>query len=177
MNIERKNGVGMLRDEFFQMMENSVTICDGNQFKRIQQLDGLESPSPIRIAVRYSTGLDNRVEIISGLINVNKDAFMIGREDYSDMIPMLIRHEVIEEWIKIKGLARDRSVAHCVARRGEWQLAFELGEEARFSEFVDKFAGKIIDDEAGKENFVFEHEEVKSKVEARFKRRKAGKAR
>ena len=67
----------------------------------------------------------NNLEII-----VNEDAFNIDGEDYSDLKPFVIEHEIYESWLRVKkglGPEMERHKRHFLAKRRQYLLAEQQG--------------------------------------------------
>lgn len=67
----------------------------------------------------------NNLEIV-----INTDVFKINGEDYSDLIPIFLEHDIYEAWLTAKkraGSKLDLKKKHLLARRQELRLAEELG--------------------------------------------------
>lgn len=84
--------------------------------------------------------------LVKATISVNVDEFHLDGEDYTDLIPIVVRHEVAKIYFYAKNgyslynpRGRDGG-AHCLALREEWRYAVELGKVERYWEFTSKFA-------------------------------------
>lgn len=96
--------------------------------------------------------------IIDPKIYISKDYFIVGEEDYSDLIPIIIRHECYEVWVQAKtvvvsrdegGDGEDYALAHERALEKEFEYAFEIGKAEKYMEFFCRCAEKgIIDKES-----------------------------
>ncbi len=70
-------------------------------------------------------------------IYINKQAFSINGQDYSDIIPYVIEHEIYERWAKDKqGFVPNPNQAHLLARRHEFRIAVQDGKADRLLEFI-----------------------------------------
>lgn len=85
-------------------------------------------------------------------IYVNKGAFILDDEDFSDLIPITVRHEIAEFWTYVKtgysfspappyiGIGSRVAFAHGLALREEYFFAFELGKAERYLDFVKRLS-------------------------------------
>ncbi|MEK7203202.1 MAG: hypothetical protein AAB653_02690 [Patescibacteria group bacterium] len=87
-------------------------------------------------------------------IKVNKDFFFLEGEDYSDLIPYVVEHEIYESYLWSKkgfyqpksNKAKHLSDTHLLARRKEFELAMQDGKAERLLEFYKKKIYSIEDE-------------------------------
>lgn len=125
-------------------------------------------------------------EIKNLKIVINKSAFIIGEEDYTDLIQIAIHHELSELWFLAKtGYSLDRpnlpewlskkkrNSAHLLALREEYKLAFQKGKAERLLEFIKKSVTKSGYSSYKQTEIIHEHEEAYQVAKERFNRVKA----
>ena len=72
-------------------------------------------------------------------IAINENAFTINGEDYTDLIPYSIEHEIYEAWLTLdKGWRLNLKERHLLARRKQYEIAMRDGKAERLLEFHNK---------------------------------------
>ena len=73
-------------------------------------------------------------------ISVNKDAFIYGGEDYSDLIPYAVEHEIYEAWLWTKKgyQPKNSRINHLLARRRQFEMAMKDGRAEKLLEYYKK---------------------------------------
>jgi len=73
-------------------------------------------------------------------ISVNKDFFVQGGEDYSDLIPYAVEHEIYESWMWTKKgyQPKNSRINHLLARRRQFEMAMKDGKAERLLEFYKR---------------------------------------
>ncbi|MBU0976413.1 MAG: hypothetical protein ABIE03_03680 [Patescibacteria group bacterium] len=136
---------GAIKEKFYQLLRERVSIVDDREFK-------LMFPDLHIAAIKSRIVIveGNSKKRIKGIgIYVNKDDFVFGDDDYSDLIDIVVTHEIAELWYFSKtgyslspapeALAEDRlNIAHELALRDEYRVAFELGKAERLLEFMER---------------------------------------
>ena len=69
---------------------------------------------------------------------------MINGQDYTDLMPIVLRHEMEEIWAYLesdynpdpKSEKMTSDLAHNLALRKEYEYAFEIGESYRYAQFI-----------------------------------------
>lgn len=92
---------------------------------------------------RSGKGENGRV-IKQAEIYINRDAFFINGQDYSDLIPIVLRHELEEIWTYLeadydpdrKSEKMSMDSAHNLALRKEYEFAFGIGKANRYAQFI-----------------------------------------
>jgi hypothetical protein len=88
-------------------------------------------------------------------ILINLDGFSISGEDYADMLPYVIRHEIEEGWLKTKKgcleiktckqEVRTRTIRHTISERRTFLMAERDGKGERLFELLCKLKPKDKD--------------------------------
>lgn len=121
---------------FYDLAKNKTKFLTDDQMKMWQEVYNgkLFSISPasyiLSMVERDTLGGGFDKWILNLEIVVNKDAFKLMGKDYSELIPIVIEHEIYEAWLSAKkGVAStlDVGMKHRLARRREVRLAQELG--------------------------------------------------
>lgn len=130
------------KSDFFRIMEKRVVYLDRAEYELKFPYSGLAHFDAELFKTDHGKRINNPV------IYVNKDAFLTGNEDYSDLMPIVIRHEIAELWTYAKtGFSlspkpptmdeeKRKVVGHGLALRKEYEYAFELGKADRYLQFV-----------------------------------------
>ncbi len=133
--------------EFFKVMESRVQVLSEAEFR--EKVGPTPSFAHFESAVSF-TRKNKRVD--DAEIYINKDDFMIGQENYTDLIPIAVRHEIAELWVSAKtgyslvplpkwlSLDRKEAIAHGIALREEFKYAFETEQADRYLDFVKRWA-------------------------------------
>lgn len=110
---------------------------DSEAFAQIQ----VETPETDTTFAFFGYSLSDDKSTISDLIvAINQVAFFQKDQDYSDLIPVVILHELAEMFFHVSTGSTDDQAAHAYALSEEYRLAFELGVEERYLELIGHWA-------------------------------------
>jgi hypothetical protein len=135
---------------FFAILERRVVYLDQSTYEGRFRQHGLGHCEGV---VRQVGGGRGKV-IENPAVYINAGVFVLDGEDYSDLIPFVVRHEIVESWTYAKtgyslspppphiGNERRATFAHGLALRKEYEYAFESGKADRLLEFIIKFITK-----------------------------------
>lgn len=89
---------------------------------------------------RTTTNQDEETFVNTLDISINKDYFKFKNEDYSDLIPYAVEHEIYELWLYVKRGYRvqNSQSRHLLARRRQFEMAMRDGNAERLLEFYKK---------------------------------------
>lgn len=137
------------RAEFYQTLRDRVQIVDDSQFAQFFPPDQQGAFALFEGKLLHT---QQGKELVDSSIVVNKDDFHIGDEDYSDLIPIVVEHEITELWLHSKpGYSLNppptnmdpqwvHMYGHVLATRREWEFAVEEGKGERYLEFLKRYA-------------------------------------
>ena len=137
------------KEQFFRLMEQRAKILDGDTYKRTAGKNNAFGHFGLHTKI-----ISTEKSLTNAYIIINRDDFMLNGEDYTDLIPLTIRHESYEMWIYAKRgwslfptpakLEESNVVnfAHNLALREEYRYAFELGKGERLLEFMKKWTSQ-----------------------------------
>jgi hypothetical protein len=161
------------KDYVYDLLAKRVVLLNDLDFKNAAQ--SLAFFACVRI-VLVATAEAN---LINPKILVNKDDFIIEGEDYSDLIPNVVRHEVAELWTYVKkgyNLSRispgNKQAHHELALRAEYDYAFEIGNALRLFQFFMHWSVTNNLNERINARFLEENKLAYRKAQARFIQRK-----
>ncbi len=132
---------------FRELAQSRVRVCSQEEYNRFQRdVLGADSQTTypeamflVSVAnVVAEEHIERWVEALD--IRVNRDYFIIGEEDYTDLIPYEVEHEIYETWLQAKrGVKPTNShMIHLLARRREWEIAAKDGKIERLLEYRRK---------------------------------------
>jgi hypothetical protein len=136
---------------FYELAKSQVKYVSEAEIKAVVHAEGGRSiwrraPRDVAIFIMNTKerpgldGDDTDYKWIESLdILVNKDALSIQGEDFSDIAPFIIEHEIFEGWLSAKkGTGPDLSVdqKHRLARRREAAMAVEHGKAERLLKYT-----------------------------------------
>lgn len=159
------------RERFYEMAKSRVFYATRDEMVEFgKQTSGEDESTTTALYVRLprkeftEEGIEKWIDGLQ--IVVNKDAFQQDGEDFSDLIPYAIEHELYELWVKSKrGIsAQETEKAHLLARRKQAEMALHDGKLDRMIEFYTK-----LNPECSKEL-----EYARQKAETKSKRRPQG---
>lgn len=149
------------KEAFFEEMEKRVKIVGEDEFRKVVKVKGSVAHF---VATVFFGPEGKRLQDV--VILVNKDRCILDGEDYTDLIPIFVRHEIAELWIYAKkgyslfphpesmGEEEQRNAAHRLALREHYRYAFEKGKADRFLEFFERATGRQVEaDEEEKEAY------------------------
>lgn len=161
------------KDNFFKSLEKRTQIIDDDRFKKM--FPGLYIAAFSNLIVFNENTQKKRIKGIA--IYINKDDFIINSEDYSDLIPIVLRHEIAEIWYASKtgfsmspppkaiGKKGRAAFAHALALREEYRYAFELGKAERLLEFLTKHHVHIAPSKTSSEENRRTYELVRQRIQ------------
>jgi hypothetical protein len=167
------------KTEFYRVMEGRVNVLDREQY---EEKVGQKSPHAHFVAVIFQIPEGKRAN--DSIIYVNRDDFIVGGEDFTDLIPISVRHEVSELWTYAKtgyslspppkhiGHEGREAIGHGAALREEYAHAFELGKADRYLGFIKKWAQSRVSDSRDRNRIIEENEDAYQRAKSRFERRK-----
>lgn len=165
------------REAFFNIMESRVQILDNDSYVRV---DGNNSALGHFNGVIYQVPEGKAVEDAN--IYINRDDFIINDNDFTDLIPVTVRHEIFEMWTYAKNgwslsPAPDRigkenrvAVAHGLATMAEYSYAFEIGKAERYLDFIRQWSIRLPPDY--KLKIIQENEKAYSDAKSKFERQR-----
>ena len=130
------------KERFYEMAKSRIVYLTKDEMIKFgEQATGEDESSTTGLYVRLS-----RKEVVDGNIDkwidglqiaINKDAFQIDGQDFSDLIPYAVEHELYELWVKSKkGVSVQKTEkAHLLARRKQAEMALRDGKLDRMIEF------------------------------------------
>jgi hypothetical protein len=151
------------REAFFRIMEDRVQRLDKNSYSSVA---GYGSVFAHFSSITYKIPEGKLVEDAS--IYINEDDFRLYGEDFTDLIPIAVRHEIFEMWVYSKngwslspvpkriGKENRVELAHNLALREEYRFAFEIGKADRYWEFMRRYSQKLP--ESAQTKFLQENE-------------------
>ena len=166
------------REQFYQALRDRVQIVDDNQFSQYFPSDEQGAFALFEGKISHTK---QGKELVDSTIVVNKDDFRVNNQDYSDLIPIVVKHEITELWMHSKpGYSLNppptnmdaewvHMYGHALATRKEWEYAVEQGKGERYLEFLKKFS-----DERGlpyKDEFIRECEYSLARAKEAIKRK------
>lgn len=163
------------KEAFIGIMESRVQVLDRNSYARVA---GAGSAMGHFGGVVYQIPEGKLIEDAS--IFVNEDDFHVGGEDFTDVIPVTVRHEIFEMWTYAKngwslspaperiGKENRVAVAHGLATREEYRHAFEIGKAERYLEFIRKWSNRLPAYE--RERNIRENEDAYKEAKAKYSR-------
>jgi len=147
-HIIGKNKDGEARTRFFEMAKSRVILLSEKEYKE-RLINFFKDDSKYPIAFLFVDNIDKKYSkeesqkersISSFRIYVNKDIFDItGDENYGDLIPYIIEHEIYEAWLYVKnGYRSSEGLVHGLVRRRVFSLAEKDRKAERLLEFLCK---------------------------------------
>ena len=133
------------KEEFFELMKARVEFMSEADFREIAGDTGEIGNFSARISCYVEGKILDKARII-----VNKDSFILAGEDYSDLMPIAIHHEISELWMNAKrgfsplpikernSEATRRGLSHGYALRQEYAFAYSQDKHERYLEFILK---------------------------------------
>lgn len=162
------------RKSFYQIMENRVQIVDDpEEYSQLIRKMVPTKSTGAHVYAKVHVVPEAKV-VAESKIYVNKADFVVNGEDYTDLIPVVIRHEVAELYIYAKrGYSMTpipssmspedpRKIAHGLAVREQMRYAKEIGKAERFMEFVRKVSVTLPGSEGG--SFYEENQDAYDRV-------------
>ncbi len=133
------------KDEYLGWARDRVLVLDTNNFNKwmVQKRGAIVLGATAWFINSYDT--DGSVYFDSA---VNKDLFLINDEDYTNLLPYAIEHEVQESYLKIlikKGLMSE-SDTHGLAMKAEFELASQDGKQQRLYDYMLKKSPERINE-------------------------------
>jgi len=132
------------KKSFYEMAKERVRIVGAEEHASFEQdMYGLSQyPAAVYIVSNRKDVIEGKVEnFVDALdINVNKDFFFVDKEDYTDLIPYAVEHEVYEAWLWSKRghQPSNSTTRHLLARIKEVECAFKDGKAERMLEFYKR---------------------------------------
>lgn len=132
------------KKSFYELAKSKVKYLSWDEIKKWHKETSNrdEYVTTASYILNYKTNVTEEGDFekwISNLeIVVNKDVFVINREDFSDIMPFILKHDIYEAWLSAKkGSASsfDVNKKHLLARRREFLLAAEQSLEDKLFEF------------------------------------------
>jgi len=163
------------KDAFFGIMEQRVQRLDSNSYAR---LAGAGAAMGRFMGVVFQVPEGKAIE--DATIYVNEDDFRVNGEDFTDVIPVTVRHEIFEMWTYAKngwslsppperiGTKNRVAVAHGLATCEEYRYAFEIGKADRYLEYIEKWSSRLPERE--RQKLITENVEAYRKAMTQVKR-------
>jgi transcriptional antiterminator Rof (Rho-off) len=126
------------RDRFYKFARGRIIFLDSQEYDFFEtRFLGCALQAFASFAIAHTTLENTKDREVTGLlIAINKDAFKIDQEDYSDLIPFSTEHELYELWLTLtEGQRLDRKNMHLLARRKQYEIAMRGGKAERLLEF------------------------------------------
>lgn len=142
----RKGEPTRTKEEFFRLMEQRVQKLDEPSYR--EKAGGFSNLGSFHGFVVLK---DGRKILRDPTIYINSEDYLVNGEDFTDIIPITVRHEAFEMWTYVKngwslapppshiGETGARGVAHGLAMRETYRYAKEIGKIERWLEFVKKW--------------------------------------
>lgn len=150
------------RKSFYQVMENRVQIVDDpDEYNQLIRKMVPTKSTGAHVYAKVYVHPEAKV-VAESKIYVNKADFILNGEDYTDIIPVVVRHEVAELYVYAKrGYSMTpipvsmspedpRKIAHGLAVREQIRYAKEIGKIDRYMEYVRKLSKTMPGDGGGK---------------------------
>ena len=165
------------KQAFYQVMSERVRVVDEQDYRRMFP----ESNMAHFNQVVYKTSEGKMIE--DGEVYVCRGDFIVNGQDFTDMIPIAVRHELAEAWTYAKtgyslsparraiGNEERVQIGHGLALRAEWEYAFELGKAERYLEYIKLFAEARLSPQAAN-SIIAENEGTYQLIKSRAGKRK-----
>lgn len=150
------------KEHFWEIAKTRVRIHSAEEHAEFHDAHFPKNEKPTSatfVLDRVSTEGDDPEKGISGFeISINKDYF---GEEYADLIPYAIEHEIYEAWLYSKRGLRAKSIkqGHLMARLHQVEMAMEDGKAEKMLAF---YIGKEPD---LKSEFEAAYEKIKRKIQ------------
>jgi len=153
---------GEVKKSFYELARSRVRVVPQDehfQFERDIFGDDWQQSSAVYVTStneyktsRWNLFDRNKSEIrLNGLdISINKDFFVDGNRDCSDLIPYAAEHEIFEAWLSVKPgyQTKDPQKNHLLARVRQFEMAMEDGKAEKLLEFykrINHLVGNELD--------------------------------
>ena len=132
--------MSVAKRDFDKYARSHVVIDSADQHAEFHQkhfpANVLPSSAAFKVQKVWAEGDDPERGIIGFHASVNKDFF---GEEYADLIPFAIDHEVYEAWLRVKrGLNATLTQAHLLARMRQIENAMKAGKAERLVSFYSE---------------------------------------
>ncbi len=146
------------KQSFYDMVRSRVHMRDWDEHMGHEKLTSLTQDSPCAFFllgtedVNIGEDLQRWVSVADVAVNIDYFTYYAGEhtqpEDFTDLIPFVIEHEIYEMWLIAKKGMKPTNTddIHMLARRKESEMAAEQGKLDRLVEFYKK-TGKVKLDE------------------------------
>jgi hypothetical protein len=120
------------KESFYELAKSKIKYLTDAEFKvwsgQNPGINDDSSNATYILSGKYVKDTDGNVEnLVTNLeIAINRDAFIVDGEDYSDVVPFVVEHEIFEIWLTAKkGIASGYSIdtKHHLALRRSYQFA------------------------------------------------------
>ena len=163
------------KEAFLGIMEQRAQRLDRASYAKLAGVDS--SMGHFQAAV-FQVPEGKAIE--DAIIYVNEDDFRINGEDFTDVIPVSVRHEAFEMWMYVKngwslsppperiGRGHRVAVAHGLATREEYRYAFQIGKAERYLEYIKNWSMRLP--EAERRRFIAENEEAYKRAKSQLRK-------
>lgn len=139
------------KKSFYELALKRVRYLSANEHIRFEKdvfWDDYEISTAVYILDRnnvITSEWDEEIFVNALDISVNKDAFYLNGEDYTDLIPYAVEHEIYEIWLFTKkGLrVQNSKMRHLLARRRQFEMAHKDWKIDRLMDFYKKINNTI----------------------------------
>jgi hypothetical protein len=169
-----KNNIYEAKASFYEFAKEKIKMLDAKDFKKwMNKLSGFSNLEIIKISpavgIYWPKNKKNKKGEMEKALSVfeiviNKDAFQIDGKNYSDVIPFVAEHELMEAWLHSKKGWGDNKFSdddchkkHLLAERREFLLAEQEGLSEKLFEWRMKM------DPLGEEEYKYAWESAKKK--------------
>ena len=136
---------GEVKKSFYELARSRVRVVPQDehfQFERDIFGDDWQQSSAVYITSTEQHKTDRGEEArLNGLdVSINRDFFIDGNGDYSDLIPYAVEHEIFEAWLSVKPgyQTKDPQKNHLLARVRQFEMAMEDGVAEKLLEFYKR---------------------------------------
>ncbi|MDO8495253.1 MAG: hypothetical protein Q7S32_01845 [bacterium] len=154
------------KKSFFALARSRVKLASAKEHKQFEKalnahLD-VDLNSPARACLGFNrhstltiTNTENGVEsdnvyqdrVSTAYISIDVSFFTPDGEDFFDLLPVIIEHEVYEMWLTVKrGFRPNAELKHPLARRHEFAKAAEWGSGERLLIFCAKYRLHLLEE-------------------------------
>ena len=133
-----------VKESFYELARSKVRYLSSDEIQRWnKEVRGIDRyVSPVSYILNYRLEVSEEADYKKWINNleivVDKGAFKINGKDFSDLIPIVLEHDIYEAWLSAKrGAASslDINKKHLLALRREFLLATEQGLEDKLFEW------------------------------------------
>lgn len=146
-----KGDINQFTRKYYILAKNKVKIVNSKDYYDFEEkYFGDKKGITASYNISYEGIEENnfmKMKIKNLQIILNRDSFTLDGEDYSDLIPYIIEHEIFESLLFVKPgyKTRDLDKNHLLARKRQYSLAKQDGKLDRLFEFHKKISPNLED--------------------------------